>query len=195
MNLLEAKEMLKKKGYTVRRLNECGSSSCGGYSGGCSGFRSFRTSCGSSMDYGSSGGCGGIRRTFRSSGCGGFVSSCFSSGCGSSSIESPVTYKRPNSTLDANKITRVGINDFYGCYEYKNDKTGKSIFCPTINQPGKFKKISDLAAKFKTKPAIIIEIIETLYEAGINREISFELLKQSQGLPASVLNPVLNHII
>ena len=56
MNLLEAKEILKKKGYTVRRLNECGSSSCGG-GGGCSGFSSFRTSCGSSMDYGSSG-CG-----------------------------------------------------------------------------------------------------------------------------------------
>ena len=53
MNLLEAKEILKKKGYTVRRLNECGSSSCGG-GGGCSGFSSFRTSCGSSMDYGSS---------------------------------------------------------------------------------------------------------------------------------------------
>lgn len=57
MNLFEAKEILKKKGYTVRRLNECGSSSCGG-GGGCSGFRSFRTSCGSSMDYGSSSGCG-----------------------------------------------------------------------------------------------------------------------------------------
>lgn len=54
MNLHEAKEILKKKGYTVRRLNECGSSSCGG-GGGCSGFSSFRTSCGSSMDYGSSG--------------------------------------------------------------------------------------------------------------------------------------------
>ena len=54
MNLHEAKEILKKKGYTVHRLNECGSSSCGG-GGGCSGFSSFRTSCGSSMDYG---GCG-----------------------------------------------------------------------------------------------------------------------------------------
>ena len=53
MNLHEAKEILKKKGYTVHRLNECGSSSCGG--GGCSGFSSFRTSCGSSMDYGCSG--------------------------------------------------------------------------------------------------------------------------------------------
>ena len=51
MNLREAKEVLKKKGYTVRSLNECGSSSCGG-GGGCSGFSSFRTSCGSSMDYG-----------------------------------------------------------------------------------------------------------------------------------------------
>ena len=196
MNLHEAKEILKKKGYTVRRLNECGSSSCGG-GGGCSGLRSFRTSCGSSMDYGSSssGGCGGIRRTFRSSGCGGFVSSCFSSGCGSSSVERPVKSTRPNSTLDANKITRVGINDFYGCYEYKNDNTGKPIFCPTINQPGKFKKILDLAAKFKTKPAVIIEIIETLYDVGIKREVTYELLKQSQGLPASVLNPVLTHII
>lgn len=54
MNLREAKEILKNKGYTVRRLNECGSSSCGG-GGGCSGFSSFRTSCGSSMDYGCSG--------------------------------------------------------------------------------------------------------------------------------------------
>ena len=42
MNLLEAKEILKKKGYTVRRLNECGSSSCGSsFSSrvnGCSGY-------------------------------------------------------------------------------------------------------------------------------------------------------------
>jgi hypothetical protein len=45
MNLLEAKELLKNKGYTVRRLNECGSSSCGD-DDEYSDFSSFRTSCG-----------------------------------------------------------------------------------------------------------------------------------------------------
>lgn len=35
MNLKEAKEYLQNNGFAVQRLNECGSSSCGG--GGCSG--------------------------------------------------------------------------------------------------------------------------------------------------------------
>lgn len=38
MNLKEAKEYLQNNGFAVQRLNECGSSSCGGGGcGGCSG--------------------------------------------------------------------------------------------------------------------------------------------------------------
>ena len=44
MNLREAKEILKNKGYTVRRLNECGSSSCGS-----SYDDDYSSSCGSSF--------------------------------------------------------------------------------------------------------------------------------------------------
>lgn len=45
MNLLEAKEILKNKGYIVHRLNECGGSS----GGGCGGSSSYSSGCGSEL--------------------------------------------------------------------------------------------------------------------------------------------------
>lgn len=42
MNLKEAKEYLQNNGFAVQRLNECGSSGCGG--GGC-GYSRPRSSC------------------------------------------------------------------------------------------------------------------------------------------------------
>lgn len=206
MNLLEAKEILSKKGYTVHRLNECGSSSsCGG--GGCSSFSSFRTSCGSSMDYGSSGGCGGSRSSYGSGcgsisrsvrvgcGSGGYISnSCFSSRCGSyyddDEDETPETI-----IANGKRYEFAGYNSYYGCAEYSNSRTGKTILDVNNNErPSKFSKIISLARKLRISEVRTVEIIETLYESGISREIAYNLLAKLNTLPEKLLRMPITHV-
>lgn len=208
MNLLEAKELLKNKGYTVHRLNECGSSSsCGG--GGCSSFSSFRTSCGSSMDYGSSGGCGGSRSSY-SSGCGsisrsvrvgcgsgGYISnSCHSSGCGSYYYDDDEDETPETIIIKGKRYEFAGYNSYYGCAEYTNSRTGKTIInLNNSNNHSKFSKIYALARKIKTSEIRTVEIIETLYESGISREVAYNLLSKLNILPDKLLRLPITHVI
>jgi hypothetical protein len=199
MNLLEARELLKNKGYTVRRLNECGS-----YSGGCSGSSSYSSGCGSSgcgssyssgcgssSSYG--GGCGTISRSVRV-GCG-YVSSCHSSGCGSyyyddDEDETPATIIVKNKRYEF-----TGYNSYYGCAEYKNPKTGKIIInINESNDYSKFTKIYKLARKIKTSEIRTVEIIETLYESGISREVAYTLLSKLNILPDKLLRLPITHV-
>lgn len=193
MNLLEAKELLKNKGYTVRRLNECG----GG--GGCSGSSSYSSGCGSSgcgSSYSSgcggsssySSGCGSISRSVRV-GCGsnGYISnSCSSSGCGSYYYDDedkiPVRYEF------------IGYSSYYGCAEYKN-KTGKILIdVNKRNNNSKFTKIISLARKLRISEIRTVEIIETLYESGISREIAYNLLAKLNMLPDKLLRMPITHV-
>ena len=207
MNLLEAREILKKKGYTVHRLNECGgSSSCGG--SGCSGLRSFRTGCGSSMDYGSSGGCGGSRSSY-SSGCGsisrsvrvgcgsgGYISnSCYSSGCGSSYYDDDEDETPETIIVKGNRYEFAGYNSYYGCAEYTNSRTGKTIVdVYNKESPSKFSKIISLARKLRISEVRTVEIIETLYESGISREIAYNLLAKLNIIPEKLLRMPITHV-
>lgn len=197
MNLLEAKELLKNKGYTVRRLNECGggggcggsssySSGCGS-SGGCS--SSYSSGCGGSSSYSS--GCGSISRSVRV-GCGsnGYISnSCSSSGCGSyyyddeDEDETPVRYEF------------IGYSSYYGCAEYKNTQTGKILIdVYKRNNNSKFSKIISLARKLRISEIRTVEIIETLYESGISREIAYNLLAKLNMLPDKLLRMPIIHV-
>lgn len=197
MNLLEAKEILKTKGYTVRRLNECG-----GYSGGCGGSSSYSSGCGSSGCGSSySSGCGGSRRSY-SSGCGsisrsirvgcgsgGYISnSCSSSGCGS-------YYYDDDEDKTPERYEFTGYNSYYGCAEYKNAKTGKILIdVYKRNNNSKFSKIISLARKLRISEVRVVEIIETLYESGISREIAYNLLAKLNTLPDKLLRMTITHV-
>lgn len=203
MNLLEAKEILSKKGYTVHRLNECG-----GYSGGCGGSSSYSSGCGSSgcgSNYSS--GCGGSRSSY-SSGCGsisrsvrvgcgsgGYISnSCFSSRCGSyyddDEDETPETI-----IANGKRYEFAGYNSYYGCAEYSNSRTGKTILDVNNNErPSKFSKIISLARKLRISEVRTVEIIETLYESGISREIAYNLLAKLNTLPEKLLRMPTTHV-
>lgn len=196
MNLLEAKELLKNKGYTVRRLNECGGSSggsCGGsssYSSGCG--SSYSSGCGGSSSYSS--GCGSISRSVRV-GCGssGYISnSCSSSGCGS--------YYYDDDDEDEDNETPVryeftGYSSYYGCAEYKNTQTGKILIdVYKCNNNSKFTKIINLARKLRISEIRTVEIIETLYESGISREIAYNLLAKLNMLPDKLLRMPITHV-
>lgn len=199
MNLLEAKELLKNKGYTVHRLNECGggggsssySSGCGS-SGGCG--SSYSSGCGGSSSYSS--GCGSISRSVRV-GCGsnGYISnSCSSSGCGSyyydDEDETPETI-----IIKGKRYEFAGYNSYYGCAEYTNSRTGKTILDVTNNErPSKFAKIISLARKLRISEVRTVEIIETLYESGISREIAYNLLAKLNMLPDKLLRMPITHI-
>lgn len=185
MNLLEAKELLKNKGYTVRRLNECG----GG--GGCGGSSSYSSGCGSS------GGCGSISRSVRvGCGSGGYISnSCSSSGCGSYYYDDedkiPVSiFLGPLKQI----YEFTGYSSYYGCAEYKN-KTGKIIIdVNKRNNNSKFAKIISLARKLRISEIRTVEIIETLYESGISREIAYNLLAKLNMLPDKLLRMPITHV-
>ena len=203
MNLLEAKEILSKKGYTIRRLNECG-----GYSGGCGRSSSYSSGCGSSGCGSSySSGCGGSRSSY-SSGCGsisrsvrvgcgsgGYISnSCFSSRCGSyyddDEDETPETI-----IIKGKRYEFAGYNSYYGCAEYTNSRTGKTILDVTNNErPSKFSKIISLARKLRISEVRTVEIIETLYESGISREIAYNLLAKLNTLPEKLLRMPTTHV-
>ena len=203
MNLLEAREILKKKGYTVRRLNECGSSFGGGcsgsssYSSGCGSSgcgSSYSSGCGSSSSYG--GGCGSISRSVRV-GCGTYISnSCYSSGCGSYYYDDDEDEKSETIIIKGKRYEFAGYNAYYGCAEYTNSKTGKTIInLNNSNNHSKFSKIYALARKIKTSEIRTVEIIETLYESGISREVAYNLLSKLNILPDKLLRLPITHVI
>jgi len=150
MNLLEAKEILKNKGYTVHRLNECGGSS----------------------------GCGG--------------SSSYSSGCSSSGCGSSYYYNDEDKTPERYEF--AGYNSYYGCAEYKNAKTGKILIDVNKRNNSKFTKIISLARKLRISEIRTVEIIETLYESGISREIAYNLLAKLNVLPDKLLRMPITHV-
>lgn len=180
MNLLEAKEILKNKGYIVHRLNECGGSSGGG--------------CGGSSSYSS--GCGSISRSIRV-GCGsdGYIfNSCSSSGCGSYYYDDDEDETSETIIIKGKRYEFAGYNSYYGCAEYKN-KTGKIILDVTNNErPSKFSKIISLARKLRISEVRTVEIIETLYESGISREIAYNLLAKLNTLPEKLLRMPITHV-
>jgi hypothetical protein len=202
MNLLEAREILKKKGYTVHRLNECG-----GFSGGCGGSSSYSSGCGSSGGCGSSyssgcggsssyrGGCGTISRSVRV-GCGTYISnSCFSSRCGNYYYDEDEDETPETIIIKGKRYEFAGYNSYYGCAEYTNSRTGKTILDVTNNErPSKFSKIISLARKLRTSEVRIVEIIETLYESGISREIAYNLLAKLNILPDKLLRMPITHV-
>lgn len=202
MNLLEAREILKKKGYTVHRLNECG-----GFSGGCSGSSSYSSGCGSSGGCGSSyrsgcgssssygGGCGTISRSVRV-GCGTYISdSCHSSGCGSYYYDDDEDETPETIIVKGKRYEFAGYNSYYGCAEYTNSRTGKTILDVTNNErPSKFSKIISLARKLRISEVRTVEIIETLYESGISREIAYNLLAKLNTLPEKLLRMPITHV-
>lgn len=204
MNLLEAKELLKNKGYTVRRLNECG----GG--GGCGGSSSYSSGCGSSGGCGSSyssgcgggsssysSGCGSISRSVRvGCGSGGYISnSCSSSGCGSYYYDDEDKIPVSRFLGPLRQIYEfTGYSSYYGCAEYKN-KTGKIIIdVYKRNNNSKFSKIISLARKLRISEIRTVEIIETLYESGISREIAYNLLAKLNMLPDKLLRMPITHV-
>lgn len=205
MNLLEAKEILKNKGYVVHRLNECGGSSGGGcsgsssYSSGCSSSgcsSTYSSGCGGSRSRYSSG-CGSISRSVRvGCGSGGYISnSCSSSGCGSyyydDEDEIPVSrFLGPLRQI----YEFTGYNSYYGCAEYKNAKTGKILIDVNKRNNSKFTKIISLARKLRISKVRVVEIIETLYESGISREIAYNLLAKLNTLPDKLLKLPIEHV-
>jgi hypothetical protein len=201
MNLLEARELLKNKGYTVRRLNECGGGGgCGGsssYSSGCGSSgcgSSYSSGCGSSSSYG--GGCGTISRSVRV-GCGTYISnSCFSSRCGSSYYYDDDEDETPETIIIKGKRYEfAGYNSYYGCAEYTNSRTGKTILDVTNNErPSKFSKIISLARKLRIGEVRTVEIIEILYESGISREIAYNLLAKLNTIPEKLLRMPITHV-
>lgn len=213
MNLLEAKEILRKKGYTVCRLNECGGSvsSCGGsssYSSGCgsSGCGGSVRGCGGSRSYSS--GCGTISRSIRV-GCGssGYISnSCYSSGCGNyyynddedeDEVEDEDKYEDETPKYifsNGRKYIYAGYNSYYGCAEYTNSRLGKTILNIDLNHLSiKFTKIISLAKKFHVSYLRIVEIIEHLYKSGIKREITYNWLSKLDTLPEKLLRIPIEH--
>ena len=201
MNLLEAKELLKNKGYTVRRLNECGgySGGCGGsssYSSGCGSSgcgSSYSSGCGSSSSYG--GGCGTISRSVRV-GCGTYISnSCHSSGCGSYYYDDDEDETPETIIIKGKRYEFAGYNSYYGCAEYTNSRTGKTILDVSNNErPSKFSKIISLARKLRISEVRTVEIIETLYESGISREIAYNLLSKLNMIPEKLLRMPITHV-
>jgi len=204
MNLLEARELLKNKGYTVRRLNECG-----GYSGGCGGSSSYSSGCGSSGGCGSSyssgcgssssygGGCGTISRSVRvGCGSGGYISnSCYSSGCGGYYYDDDEDETPETIIIKGRRYEFAGYNSYYGCAEYTNSRTGKTILDLTNNErPSKFSKIISLARKLRISELRTVEIIETLYESGISREIAYNLLAKLNTIPEKLLRMPITHV-
>lgn len=204
MNLLEAKELLKNKGYTVHRLNECG-----GYSGGCGGSSSYSSGCGSSGGCGSShssgcgssisygGGCGSISRSVRvGCGSGGYISnSCHSSGCGSYYYDDDEDETPETIIVKGKRYEFAGYNSYYGCAEYTNSRTGKTILDVANNErPSKFSKIISLARKLRISEVRTVEIIETLYESGISREIAYNLLAKLNTIPEKLLRMPITHV-
>lgn len=201
MNLLEAKELLKNKGYTVHRLNECG-----GYGGGCGGSSSYSSGCGSSgcgSSYSSGcgsnnsygGGCGTISRSVRV-GCGTYISdSCHSSGCGSYYYDDDEDETPETIIIKGKRYEFAGYNSYYGCAEYTNSRTGKTILDVYNNEkPSKFSKIISLARKLRLSEVRTVEIIETLYESGISREIAYNLLAKLNTLPEKLLRMPITHV-
>lgn len=201
MNLLEAKELLKNKGYTVHRLNECG-----GYGGGCGGSSSYSSGCGSSgcgSSYSSGcgsnnsygGGCGTISRSVRV-GCGTYISdSCHSSGCGSYYYDDDEDETPETIIIKGKRYEFAGYNSYYGCAEYTNSRTGKTILDVYNNEkPSKFSKIISLARKLRISEVRTVEIIETLYESGISREIAYNLLAKLNTLPEKLLRMPITHV-
>ena len=201
MNLLEAKELLKNKGYTVHRLNECGGGGgCGGsssYSSGCGSSggcgSSYRSGCGSSFSYG--GGCGTISRSVRV-GCGTYISdSCHSSGCGGYYYDDVEDETPETIIVKGKRYEFAGYNSYYGCAEYTNSRTGKTILDVSNNErPSKFSKIISLARKLRISEVRTVEIIETLYESGISREIAYNLLAKLNTLPEKLLRMPITHV-
>lgn len=187
MNLLEAKEILRKKGYTAHKLNECGGSGGGSsYSSGCSGRRSSYSS-----------GCGSISRSIRvGCGSGGYISnSCSSSGCGSSYYDDEDEIPVSRFLGPLRQIYEfTGYNSYYGCAEYKNAKTGKILIDVNKRNNSKFTKIIFLARKLHTNEIRVIEIIERLYKSGINREIAYNTLSKLDKLPEKLLRLPIEHV-
>ena len=196
MNLLEAKELLRNKGYTVHKLNECGSSisnGCGGsssYSSGCGSSYSYSSGCGGSRSSYSSG-CGSISRSIRvGCGSGGYISnSCYSSCCGSYYYDDDKDNGTPKTIfIKSIRYEFVGYNSYYGCAEYTNSRTGKTIINVNYtNNPSKFSKIISLAGKLHTNEVRVVEIIERLCKAGIKREIAYNSLSKLNMLPEKLL--------
>lgn len=187
MNLLEAKEILRKKGYTVHKLNECG-----GSVRGCGGSRSY------------SSGCGTISRSIRvGCGSGGYISnSCYSSSCGNyyyNDDEDEDEDKYEDETpkyifSNGRKYIYAGYNSYYGCAEYTNSRLGKTILNIDLNHLSiKFTKIISLAKKFHVSYLRIVEIIEHLYKSGIKREITYNWLSKLDTLPEKLLRIPIEH--
>lgn len=211
MNLQEAKEILRKKGYTVHRLNECGGSvnGCGGsssyssgcgssYSSGCGGSSSsYSSGCGGSSNSYSSG-CGTISRSIRvGCGSGGYISnSCYSNHCGSYYYDDD-KHNGTQKTISVKgiKYEFAGYNSYYGCAEYTNSKLGKTILDVYNNKkPHEFSKIISLARKLRISEVRTVEIIETLYESGISREIAYNLLAKLDMIPEKLLRMPITHV-
>ena len=198
MNLLEAKELLRKKGYTLHRLNECGtsiSSGCGGsssysYSSGCGSRSSYSSGCGGSSSSYSSG-CGSISRSIRvGCGSGGYISnSCYSNSCGSYYYDDDRHSGTPKTiSIKGIRYDFVGYNSYYGCAEYTNSRLGKTIINVNhSNNYSKFSKIISLAGKLHTNEVRVVEIIERLYKVGIKSEISYNSLSKLEMLPEKLL--------
>lgn len=205
MNLLEAKKLLKNKGYIVHRLNECGgsvdgcggsssySSGCGSYSSGCGSSgcgSSYSSGCGSSRSSYSSG-CGSISRSIRvGCGSGGYISnSCYSSSCGSYYYDDDRNDGTPKTiSIKGIKYKFVGYNSYYGCAEYTNSRLGKTIINVNYSDNlSKFSKIIFLAGKLHTNEVRVVEIIERLYKVGIKREIAYNSLSKLDMLPEKLL--------
>lgn len=205
MNLLEAKEILRKKGYTVHKLNECGGSvsSCGGsssYSSGCGGSgcggssrsssrrRSVR-GCGGSSSYSSD--CGTISRSIRvGCGSGGYISNSCGNYYNDDEDEPPkyIFFK-------GKSYEYTGYNSYYGCAEYTNSRIGKTILSIDRNhKSAKFAGIIFLARKLHTSETRIMEIIEDLYEFGIQREITYNWLSKLDTLPEKLLSIPIEHV-